>query len=134
MIKAVLDTNVLFSGVVHRGLPHRILAAAKAQLFVVVISPYIVTEFSRVTRRAFGPNDPEVANAFAQIVRIAEVAPVFSASGQWCLDPCDDAVVETALVSNAGYLVTGDRALLTARAEGVAIVVPSDFARIIGIQ
>ena len=44
-IRAVVDTNVLFSAVTHRGVPYRIVEAGQAGQFLWVISAEIMFEY-----------------------------------------------------------------------------------------
>lgn len=47
-IKAVLDTNVLISGIFWKGAPFEVFAAWQKRRFLLVISPPILDEYRRV--------------------------------------------------------------------------------------
>ena len=131
MIRAVLDTNILISAIIADGLPSRLVASVRRGEFVAVCSPYIIDELRRVMTEELGFDAEEVDRIALAIARASEMVPVFEASGQWCEDAADDAIIETALRGGAGYVVTGDRRLLGVCGEksgGVAIVTMGEFA------
>ncbi len=117
-VRAVLDTNVLVSGlVVQEGASHRILEAWLRDRFTLVTSLYLVDElahvlaYPRIARRLRIAAD-EVEAILAALVSQAEVT-----AGVLCLpgvtrDPKDDPVVACAREGEADYLVSGDQDLL----------------------
>ncbi|MDZ4064572.1 MAG: putative toxin-antitoxin system toxin component, PIN family [Coriobacteriia bacterium] len=132
MIRAVLDTNVLVSAVIARGVPNDLVATSRRGAFVNVSSPYIIEDFRRVMTAKLGLDTAEVDRVALAIARTAEMVPVFDASRPWCGDMGDNPVIETAVQGGASHLVTGDRRLLTARVETVEFITPADFALLVG--
>lgn len=121
--KVVLDTNVLVSAVLFGGEPGRVVDAAREGVLVGVTSLYILNEFRTVlVRPKFGiPQD--VAESLAlEIAELTEVVAVERTTRSWVDDPGDDPVVETAVLSGATHIVTGDRVLLRTSIPGVRVV------------
>lgn len=138
-MRAVLDTNVLVSGVtgfaIDGSIPGSILRAWRDGAFELVTSPHILAEFARALtkpyfRRRLSPMQIEAAvELFATesiVVSPREPRPDVAP------DPADDLVLATALASAADYLVTGDRELQELREhDGIAIITPAAFLELL---
>ena len=134
MIGATLDVNVLVSAAISaRGIPYQLLLAWQDQRFLVITSDHITSQpilklrsdklrrygLTTAAIRAF--TAPLTTDARVVIVPPAEVRPVTG-------DPEDDAVLATARLGGARYLVTGDRGLLDRSSyEGIEILTPRAF-------
>jgi putative PIN family toxin of toxin-antitoxin system len=133
-VRAVLDTNVLVSGLVaESGMPRQILDAWFEDRYVLVTSLYLVEElahvlsYPRIVKRLH-LNENAVAAIMGGLLSKAEVTP-----GQLQLpgvtrDPKDDAVVACASEGKADYIVSGDQDLLVlGEYEGTRVVTPRQF-------
>jgi uncharacterized protein len=134
-VRAVLDANVLISGVLSpRGSPARLLLAWQAGAFELAVSPALLAELARALAypklsRLIPPAD---ADAFvAWVARSAIVAadpgvapPMLSS------DPDDDYLLALAAVERA-VLVSGD-GHLTALADRLPVRTPADFLAALG--
>ena len=128
-MKVILDTNVLISGLFFSGPPHEILEAWTAGQFDLVVSPEILEEYRRVA------NELAVKFASVEITGLLDFITVNSLicaaeplPEQICSDPDDDKFLACALASGAGYIVTGDRALLKLDGfRGITIMNPRRF-------
>jgi len=138
-VSAVVDTNVLVSGLVApAGPPRQILDAWLEEDFTLVTSLYLVEElahalaYPRITKR-LRLDEAELEALLAALLSRAHVV-----AGQLHLrgvtrDPKDDAVVTCAVEGEAGYIVSGDQDLLTlAEYQGVQIVTPREFVEMLG--
>ncbi len=138
LVSAVLDTNVLVSGLVaDQGFPRQILDAWLEGSFTLVTSFYLVEEvthvltYPRIARR-LQLGDAELAAILAALLSRAKVTP-----GQLRLlgvtrDSKDDAVVACAVEGKADYIVSGDQDLLAlGEYEGIQVVTPRQFVGII---
>ena len=137
-IRAVLDTNVLVSGLVaEQGPPRQILDAWLESLFTLVTSLYLVEElvhvlsYPRITERL--RLDEEALTAIlAALLSKAEVT-----SGQLRLpgvtrDPKDESVVACAKEGEEDYIVSGDQDLLVlGEYEGIQIITSRQFVEIL---
>jgi putative PIN family toxin of toxin-antitoxin system len=147
--RAVLDTNVLVSGLVaEHGPPRQILDAWLEGRYILVTSLYLIEElihvlsYPRIAER-IRLDDAELAAILAALLFKAEVVP-----GQLRLpgvtrDPKDDAVVACAVVAcakegEADVIVSGDQDLLVLdEYEGIRVVTPRRFVEILaslGVQ
>jgi len=143
-VRAVLDTNVLVSGLVaEHGLPRQILDAWLEGRYILVTSLYLIEElihvlsYPRIAER-IRLDDAELAAILAALLFKAEVVP-----GQLRLpgvtrDPKDDAVVACAKEGEADVIVSGDQDLLVlGEYEGIRVVTPRRYVEILassGVQ
>lgn len=135
MIRAVLDTNVIVSGILSpAGSPGQILRAAlEEQRFQVVTSIPILGEIDKVLRRPrivrrHGWTEAEI-NLF--LVRLYAVSLVLE--GRSILDvipedPSDNMFLVAALEGEAEYVVSGDAHLQRVREyQNIVILAPQLF-------
>ena len=129
MIKAILDTNVFISGVFWKGPPSQILKAWQEERFRIAISPPILDEYRRVLDEMMKKrSSPAIASILKLIELHSEMVEPVSLAKPICSDPDDDKFLEAALASHAGYIVSGDAALLNLKHHrGIEIVRPAPF-------
>jgi putative PIN family toxin of toxin-antitoxin system len=127
-VKAVLDTNVLVSGLLWRGAPYRCLLAAQAGLFDLAISQEIMDELARVLTEKFHFTDEEVRASADFILRIGRMAETAGSLRAVKDDPDDDKFLETALAAEAQVIVSGDHHLIDLKEfRGIRVLKPSEF-------
>lgn len=78
-MRAVVDTNVLISGLLWRGAPHTLIEQARAGRFVLLSSSMLLAELERVLRRrkfrAIPTRSEIVPNRFLrEVALLAEMA------------------------------------------------------------
>ena len=137
-VKAVLDTNVLVSGLVaERGAPRQILDAWLEGRYTPVTSLYLVEElvhvlsYPRIARRIH-LDEEELGAILAGLLSTAEVTPGNLHLPGVTRDPKDDPVVACAIEGEADYIVSGDQDLLVLGTYGgVQVVTPRQFADIV---
>jgi putative PIN family toxin of toxin-antitoxin system len=134
LIRAVLDTNVLISGLVWGGLPGALLAAAGDRCFALMTSVYILEEAREVMERKLQLAPSFVDRSLADLCVYAAVLPVVEATRPWVGDPGDDAVVETAIAAEAHVLVTGEALLLSSDLGDLRVSTVRQFADDLGIE
>jgi len=132
VIRVVLDTNVLLSGVISQAsVPGQILLAWHASRFQLILSTPILTELARALetpyfRRRLGHED-----RIALLRALAELAVMVEIVGdvpRQATHPEDDLILATAQAAQAQYLVTGDKHLQALGAyQGSTIVSPRAF-------
>lgn len=128
-IRAVLDTNVLVSGLAYpASIPGRILSAWQRGGLSVVLSRYILDETCAVLPRLarVSLSADEIRDLADSFLFMAEVVEPSTASDVALRDKADGPVLGTLLAAGADYLITGDRDLL-ALAERYPIVTPAVF-------
>ncbi len=130
--KAVIDTNVIVSGMVFGGIPAEIMRRASSQDIKMITCEQLLIELGEVLRRPklrLSEEDTctilDLIRDFSSIVLIAGPCPKIA------LDPDDDIVLECAKSSLAEYIITGDAHLLQLRVyHWILIITPSQFLSI----
>jgi putative PIN family toxin of toxin-antitoxin system len=126
--RAVLDTNVIVSGLGWPGAPAAILDAALDGRLVLVSSPPLLAELRRVL------GYPKLAKVIEEGTRLADLieassvvvlpAHVFAVVA----DESDNRVLEAAAQGAADYIVSGDAHLLGLRSfQGIPVMAPAEF-------
>ena len=126
MIRAVLDTNTVISGLLWSGAPSRAIDAALDDKFLIITSQALIDELNHVLMR------PKLQKRLAQIGKTANaflenyqklveiVQPIDV--GEVVRDPKDNMVIACAVGGKADYIVSGDNDLLTLKEfESIAI-------------
>lgn len=131
--RVVLDSNVLISAALNsRGAPRAVISAVESFEGVLLFSRETFLELdARIMRPKF---DSYVSRQdrilyLAQLEIISKWVSITGAS-LGCRDRDDDKFLETALVGNADYLVTGDKDLLVMSPFcNIPIVQPTVFLK-----
>jgi putative PIN family toxin of toxin-antitoxin system len=140
MIRAVLDANVLVSGIVTEGVPRSILRAWRAGHFHLVASRATLDEISRVLRypkivRRHHWSENEIHAFMESLEALAILTPGKLRLNVVAADPSDDRYLECAVEGDADYLVTGDRHLLElAVYREVEILLPREFMALLAAK
>lgn len=130
-MRAVLDTNVLISGVIATGVPHKLLVKGFDHEYQIVVSVETLTEFRQTLLNypeRFHMDEDEVQVEVETIRYFAEfVAPQEDITAVEA-DPDDDKFLEAAVAGDVDYLVSGDGHLLSLDSfRGIDIVEPRTF-------
>lgn len=127
-MRAVVDTNVLISGVLWFGAPHRLLGCAGQGQMTLVSCRELLEEFAAVIVRPTFARYLDRAGVSADdvIVRVrmlVEVGHPMPLPAPVSRDPDDDVVLALAAVSRVDLIVSGDRDLLDLESfRGIPIV------------
>jgi len=137
-VRAVIDTNLLVSAFISRpgSTPRRLLDAVRDGRLKPILSKPLIDEFLDVMSRPkfsrYGITIGAVLDFIDGLLQVGTVVEITGAP-RGCQDPDDDAVIETAEVGAADYLITGDSDLLAGRLRarlyqiGIEVVTASDF-------
>jgi putative PIN family toxin of toxin-antitoxin system len=127
-LRVVLDTNVLVSATRWGGVPGLVVDAARAGSIDGVVSLHILGELRDVLMRpGFGHSQADVDLRASQIAAFCDVLVTEAIPGAWCPDPDDDAIVQTAILAGASYVVSGDAHLLTLEVPRIRFVKPGEL-------
>jgi putative PIN family toxin of toxin-antitoxin system len=133
MLRAVLDTNIIISGLLWGGLPGRIFQAALNEAFTAVLTEALLAETMRVLSR-----DKFISQITARQIDLTKIQEQYRAAaeivepadilGNVVRDPKDVMVLACAVGGKADYIVSGDHDLLTLVVyENIAIVSAAQF-------
>ena len=142
MIVAVLDTNVLASGVAGiarpESTPGELLRLWRAKAFTLVVSEPILAELVRNLTNSYFASRLSPADINSALVRLrteSRVQPMTVQVSGVATHPQDDAILATALSARSAYLVTGDRPLLARGAYGgTRLLTPRQFLAVLGSE
>jgi uncharacterized protein len=127
-VRAVIDTNVLLSGLLWPGNSHVLIEQVRASALTLVSSPVLLAELAEVAARskfkdilARSNTNPELM--LAQVRLLAEIVDPPPLPEPVSRDPDDDAVLALAAAARPDLIITGDKDLLVLGAHaGVPIV------------
>lgn len=130
-MRALLDTNVLVSGVFFGGTPGRVVAAVAGGRVSLVLSLEILDEYRRVGHelerrypKLRGTFEPVVALLVATAV-VVDAPPL---PAPVSADPDDDKFLAAAVAARSSVIVSGDRHLLdVAGWRGILVLTPRQF-------
>ncbi|MBL8503659.1 MAG: putative toxin-antitoxin system toxin component, PIN family [Rhodocyclaceae bacterium] len=130
-MRAVIDTNVLVSGLLWHGAPHTLLEQVRAGSLTLVSSPALLAELENVIGRAkfdailtrSATSREDTLNELRQLAEVIEPPPL---PQPVCRDPDDDQVLALALAARVDLIVSGDEDLLALDSfQGIPIVSPA---------
>jgi uncharacterized protein len=116
-VRAVIDTNVLLSGLLWRGTPRTLIQQVRTGALTLISSPVLLAELAEVIRRrkfqtilSRSHTNPErMLSGLRQVAEIVDPPPLPVPVSR---DPDDDAVLALAVASRADLVVSGDADLL----------------------
>jgi len=136
MIRAVLDTNVLASGLISAGTaPGHLLSLWEANAFELTVSHHIMVELERTLAKPYFESRfhaGERERAIERLRAYARSTAITVVVEGVATHPEDDLVLATAISAGATVLVTGDRGLREVGAyRGVTILTPREFSTLL---
>ena len=133
MIRAVIDTSVLVSGLIRpEGTTGSVLKALRDGLFTAVYSSETMMEAVEVLGRdKFKLKyhiQPDDITVLVNLIRLRGEAVYINQRVVECRDPKDDKFLEAALGGNADCIVSGDQDLLSMNPfRDIPILSPAEF-------
>ena len=126
--RAVLDSNVIVSGLGWSGAPARIVQTVLAGELMLVTSSPLLAELRRVLAypklAKVIPEGERLADLVEMSSIVVEPVSVFDAAE----DESDNRILEAAVDGAADYIVSGDEHLLTlGEFRSIPIVTPNEF-------
>jgi putative PIN family toxin of toxin-antitoxin system len=131
-MRAVIDTNVLLSGILWHGIPHELLEQARNGKLTLISSPVLLAELTDVISRPkfdaiLARSNTSRSHALDEFYRLAEVIEPPPLPKPVCRDADDDEVLATASAGQADLIVSGDDDLLSLKIhQGIPIVTPAE--------
>lgn len=133
MIKVVIDTNVVISGLGWGGKPKEILDLIRESKIILCVSEGIIAEYWDVLSRGIIPKEEEARMLFISIIEERKIILVkpkehFDSVKE---DPDDNIFLDCGMAGNVEYIITGDAHLLKLKKfRGIKILSPSRFLEI----
>jgi hypothetical protein len=141
VIRAVLDANVLVSGLISKkGTPGRLIDAWLEGQFHLCISPQIMEELTRVLNypRIMKRLDKRQAKALLEnLGTLAEWVDGKITLEVLTLDPSDNIYLACAVEAQCDYLVTGNRDHFQeagTKYKGIVIISPRGFLDVLALE
>jgi uncharacterized protein len=138
-IRAVIDTNVLVSGIISpKGAPRKILDLAMKEIFEVVSSVSINHEILNVLHRDYIYTKYNLAEKIIDDISAFLYEGSLLTEDRYAVskvkkDPEDNKFIACALEGEADYIISGDDHLLRLKHyRGVQIVDARDFLKVLG--
>lgn len=132
MIKAVFDTNILFSATGWRGSPYQCLKLIREKKATLIVCREILVEYHEKLQTKLDMTVDQASRTVAEILACATVVEIKNELHVVLDDPDDDMVVECAVEGKAAYIVSGDRHLLNLKEyEGIVVVRANEFLGLI---
>lgn len=138
IVRIVLDTNVVVSGLLWSGSPSRLLEALRAGQASAFTSSALLDELADVlTREHLAPIFAKHNTTAELLVQgytlLATAVPLATIQAVVVADPDDDVVIATAVAAHADLIVSGDRKVLALKHhQGIPILTPAECLRRIG--
>ena len=111
-MRIVIDSNVWISALVFGGNPRKLLETIVRNGHEVVVSEEIFTETRRILHKKF----PDFIEDFKDLIEVLKpfthTVKLGSVTVKISRDSADDFILETAIIGNTKYIVSGDKDLL----------------------
>jgi uncharacterized protein len=134
-VRAVLDTNVLLSGLLWRGNPHALLERVRDGTLTLISSPALLAELAEVIERPkfdaiLTRSNTSRERSLTEIQTLATVIAPPPLPQPVCRDLDDDAVLALAAAAQVDFIVSGDDDLLSLQAfQHIPILTPTEALR-----
>ena len=127
-LQVVIDTNVWISGLVFGGNPEKIIRRFIEGQLIVITAEELLSELRRKITQRFPLYEPQLALLEASIREDAILVRLGSIQISASRDTDDNKFIETAVIGDAQYIISGDKDLLTiGEYDGVQILKPFEF-------
>lgn len=127
-LRAILDTNVLLSGIFFGGVPGRLLTAWQDDRLALVLSPAILGEYHKAGAELTARYQALAASLDSILTLLAQTATIVDApvlAERVSADPDDDKFLACALAARTPLIVSGDKHLLRVSGwNGITVVTP----------
>jgi len=130
VIRVVLDTNVLVSGLLFGGTPGKLLDLWKTGTIRLIMSRVMLDEFLRMLAYPkLRLSEEEIHYLlYVEVLPHAEIVKVQPSPILIPTDPSDDMFLRCAVAAGAKYIISGDRHLLQLKSyKRIKILSPAEF-------
>jgi len=134
-VRAVIDTNVMLSGLMWHGAPRELMKQIRNGALALVSSPVLLAELTAVLSRAkfdaiLARSQTSRERILSEVRQLADIIEAPPFPKPVCRDPDDDEVLALAVAARADLIISGDDDLLSlGRFDGIPILNPVDALR-----
>lgn len=133
-IKIVIDTNVIFSGLLsQKGTSYKLLQLIPKKTFTVVLSVPLILEYETILHkniRKLNLSKTDIEDFLDYICSISEHTAIFFLWRPILKDPYDDHILELSVSANAKYIVTYNISdFIEAQKFGIYAIEPEEFLK-----
>ena len=131
-MRVLVDTNVLVSAFLARGMPSLALIKATTSPCRGLIAEQSIDELERVFNRKFPKRLPLLHEFLSETLPTLELVPIPAIENEaeaQIRDASDRPILRAALAANADVLLTGDKDFLEAGLTGLEVLTPAQFMR-----
>ena len=126
-MKAVVDTNILVSGIFWGGKPEQVLNLWRNGELHLLVTKDILDEYLRVLDH-LGHLDEDLVSDWTDHICKYSLVVLKTASTELCRDASDNKFLECAISARADCIISGDKDLLILETiQGIPILNPSQF-------
>ena len=134
MIKVVLDTNILVSGLISpKGAPAKLIELWQKRKYILVVSKETINELKKVLTypriaKNYHLNQAIINEYIKGLLIFAEVCRPTKKISLIKDDPDDNKFIEAAIAGKADFIISGDQHLLSlGKYQGIKIITPANF-------
>jgi putative PIN family toxin of toxin-antitoxin system len=127
-MRIVIDSNVWISAIVFGGNPRSLFEKVIANGWTIVVSEEILTEIRRIIAKKFDSFVGDFDQFYALLRPRIIVVPLGTLRIKASRDEDDNRVIETAVIGQATYIISGDKDLLVlGKYRQIIILTPTTF-------
>lgn len=128
MIRALVDTNIVISGTFWKGAERLVLDAAADRRFEALTCATVLTELRRALEGKFSVPPDRARDIERNLLSLSILTP----EPPGVLGGADEIILETAAVSGADFVISGDRRMaIKGRRPGVKVLPAPAFLRLL---
>lgn len=133
VLRAVIDTNVVFEGLTHLGPSAKVLDAWAERRFLPCVSTALALEYQAVLQSKLAPHRRETSSmALQALLARCEYVPIYFSYRPASPDPGDDLIVDCVVNSGSLLVTSNTRDFLGAsRQLGFLVLRPDSFLPLI---
>jgi putative PIN family toxin of toxin-antitoxin system len=131
-VRAVIDTNVLLSGLLWHGAPHELIECIRSGTLTLISSPVLLAELADVVGRTkfdviLTRSTTSREQLLVEVRQLAEVMEPLPLPQPVSRDPDDDHALALAIAARVDLIISGDDDLLSLKTFGdIPIVTPAE--------
>lgn len=129
-MKILIDTNVIVSGLIAKGVCFEILEDL-VYSHTPIVTPFVLIECQEVLLHKFYLSPATVKSLLHVLERYFKKGESSTKPLKVCRDPDDNQILADALINKVDIILSGDKDLLSLeRYEGIRMIAPKDYWKV----